>query len=196
MTQKPKGKKLVYVSEEIVDTISEISKKKGTSITKFVEDVLRQAIRMDSIGFSAEEMAETSEAIQVQRVLGGTFVPLDVLNFISNSDDAQGMEQLQAKWFDSGRLYGRYIQERFTNPIVTFRAFLKAMRWDLNEVGISKNSEELKFRCISTSLTLEGTALLSKFIEGAARGMNYRIEQSEFMKGMITMTMIPEGSRA
>lgn len=192
MTQKPRGKKLVYVSEDIIYTISEISKKKGTSITKFVEDVLKQAIKMDSIGFSPEEMAETSEAIQVQRVLGGTFVPLEVLNYISDKGYTQDMEQLQAKWFDSGRLYGRYIRERFPDPIGTFKAFLRAMRWDLNEVRISQNSDELKLRCISTSLTLEGTALLSKFIEGAASGMSYRIEQSEFMKGMITLTMVPE----
>ena len=40
MTQKPHGKKLVYVSEDIVDSISEITQKRGESITKFVEDIL------------------------------------------------------------------------------------------------------------------------------------------------------------
>jgi len=193
MARKPKGKKLVSVPEDTVDIISGITRKKGTSVTKFIDDVLRQAVMIDSIGFSTEDMAAIAEVIQVQRVLGGTFVPLEVLNFVSGSNrDEQQKEQLEQKWFDSGRLYGRYIREKFESPVTTFSKFLRIMRWDLNEVSLIQNGGSLKLRCISTSLSLEGTALLSKFIEGAAYGMGFTAKNKEFIKGMILMSLMPE----
>ena len=190
MTQKSRSKKLVYVSEDIIDRISEISRKKGSSVTWLVEDVLRQAVKIDSLGFTTEEMADVLEVIQVQRVLGGTFMPLDVLNFTSDVEQAQWKEQLRGKWFESGKLYGRYIRERFADPMRTLLTFLRAMRWDLNEVGMNQNGGDLKVRCLSTSLSLEGTVLLSKFIEGAIDGIGFKITNCDLMKGMIVMTVV------
>ena len=106
MTQKSRGKKLVYVSEDIVDSISEITQKRGESITKFVEDILRQGVKVDSLGYNPEEIGEFMEVINVQRILGGTFVPLDVLNHISSPDysprkDVSG-ERTYKKFYGSG----------------------------------------------------------------------------------------------
>lgn len=192
MTQKPRGKKLVYVSEDIVDSISEITKKRGESITKFVEDTLAEGVKVEKLGYAPEEAGEIMEVIQVQRVLGGTFVPLDVLNFVSNPESAQQKQGLDSKWHESGRLYGRYIRERFSDPIKTFRAFLRVMRWDLNEVGFAKEGGTVSLRCVSTSLSIEGTMHLFEFLKGAMAGMGLRIIKSDCMKGMILMDMAAE----
>jgi hypothetical protein len=192
MTLKARGKKLVYVSEDVIDSIAEITKKRGESVTKFVEDMLRQAVKVDTLGFSPDDVSEILEVIQVQRVLGGTFAPLEVLNYLSGPDYSQKGDQLQAKWYESGRLYGRYLKERSQSPIQMLRALLRVMRWDLNEVGVRQEEEVIKFRCVSTSLTAEGTAFLAKFIEGAANGMGYKIILNEYMKGMIVVDLKAE----
>jgi hypothetical protein len=192
MTLKTRGKKLVYVSEDIIDSIAEITKKRGESVTKFVEDMLRQAVTVDSLGFSPNDISEILEVIQVQRVLGGTFAPLEVLNYVSGPEYSLKRDSLQAKWYESGRLYGRYIKERSKSPIQTLRALLRVMRWDLNEVGVRQEEGIIKFRCVSTSLTVEGTAFLAKFIEGAVNGMGYKIILNEYMKGMIIMDLKAE----
>jgi hypothetical protein len=190
MTQKPRGKKLVYVSEDIVDSISEITRKRGESITKFVEDILRQGVKVEALGYAPEDIGEMMEVIQVQRILGGTFVPLDVLNFVSSSEYSSPKERLEEKWHDSGKLYGRYIKERFDDPVKAFRAFLMVMRWDLNEIGLTQEGDSISLRCVSTSLSKEGTSLLFEFLKGALGGMGLRIIKSDCMKGMIIMDLV------
>ncbi len=195
MTQKPRGKKLVYVSEDIVDSISEITKKRGESITKFVEDTLNEGVKVVRLGYAPEDASEIMEIIQVQRVLGGTFVPLDVLNFVSSSESPEQKQGQGAKWNESGRLYGRYIKERFGDPIRAFRAFLRVMRWDLNEVGLNREGDSVSLRCVSTSLSGEGTTYLFEFLKGAMGGMGLRITKSDCMKGMILMEMASEAEK-
>jgi hypothetical protein len=192
MTLKARGKKLVYVSEDIIDSIAEITKKRGESVTKFVEDMLRQAVKVDTLGFSPNDISEILEVIQVQRVLGGTFAPLEVLNYVSGPDYSPKRDQLQAKWYESGRLYGRYLKERSQSPVRALRALLRVMRWDLNEVTVREEEGVIKFRCVSTSLTIEGTAFLAKFVEGVVNGMGYKIILSEYLKGMIVMDLKAE----
>jgi hypothetical protein len=192
MTLKARGKKLVYVSEDIIDSISEITKKKGESVTKFVENMLRQAVKVDSLGFSPDDIYEIVEVIQVQRVLGGTFAPLEVLNYISGPDYSTKRDGLQTKWYESGRLYGRYIKERSQSPVLMLGALLRVMRWDLNEVSVKEEEDVIKFRCVSTSLTVEGTAFLAKFVEGVVNGMGYKITLNEYMKGMIIIDLKAE----
>jgi hypothetical protein len=195
MTQKPHGKKLVYVSEEIVDAISEITKKRGESITKFVEDVLRQGVKVEGLGYPPEAIGEIMEVIQVQRVLGGTFVPLDVLNFISSPEIPPKRDGLEAKWHESGKLYGRYINERFSDPLNKFKTFLGVMRWDVNEIVFTHNGDTVSVRCVSTSLSSEGTRLLSEFLKGAMEAMGFRVLKVDCMKGMIILELLAAGTR-
>lgn len=195
MTQKAREKKLVYVSEEIVDAISEITKRRGESITKFVEDVLRQGVRVEGLGCAPESIGDIMEAVQVQRVLGGTFVPLDVLNFMSSPENTAMKDGLEAKWHENGKLYGRYIKERFSDPLDKFKKFLGAMRWDLNEIGYTQNEDAVSVRCVSTSLSNDGTRLLSEFLRGAMEAMGFRVLKVDCMKGMIIMNLQPAGTR-
>ena len=189
VVDKSKGKKLVYVSEDIINGITEISKKKGTSVTKYIEDMLKQAIRVDGLNFSTEEMGNILEVIQVQRVLGGTFMPLDVLNYVSDQCFEKARDEIRLKWFESGKIYGKYLKERFSSPLKTFQVLLKVMRWDLDEVEIAQNTNNIKIRCVSSSLNYEGTDLLAKFIDGATNGMGYGAEKIDCMKGMIIMEL-------
>ncbi|MBC7120176.1 MAG: hypothetical protein H5T33_01145 [Candidatus Methanosuratus sp.] len=181
MRSPKSGKKLVYISEDLLNNISEISKKKGESITKYIEDLLEQAVRIDRLGFRSEDLADILEVIHVQRTLGGTFVPLDVLNSAIDT----GSNGLSEKWYESGRLYGRYLKARFNDPVNVLKLLLRVMRWDLNEVDAVQECHSVAIRCVSTSLTKAGAASLSKFIEGAMHGMGYRTECEESMKGIV-----------
>jgi len=177
-----KGKKLVYISEGILDEVAAISKKKGESITRYIEDLLEQAVRIDRLGFRSEGLADLLEVIHVLRVLGANFVPLDVAN---SAIEDEGDAGLSEKWYESGRLYGRYIRDRFKDPVGVLGLMLRVMRWDLNEVAAAQDGQSATVRCVSTSLTGPGASSLSKFIEGAMHGMGYRTEKIESMKGMV-----------
>ncbi|MEM3063630.1 MAG: hypothetical protein QW303_08855 [Nitrososphaerota archaeon] len=184
-------KKLVYVPQEILDDVAGVSRKRGETISKFVEDALRQAVRVEKGGYDVKRMAEFFEVMQVSRVLGGVFVPAEVLNFLVKRAYAGEKKSLRGKWRESGVWYGKYLKEKFDDPIHAFKSFLEACRWDLDEVEAKHSSSYVKFVCISSMLTLEGTELLADFIEGAMSGLGFKLEKSDIIKGMLILEFKP-----
>lgn len=182
-----KGKKLVYVSESIVEGIVRVSRDKGESMTKLVEDALEQSVRVNEEGYDVGQVADFFNVMQAHRVLGGVFVPSDVLDFMVEAVYPDMREQLLAKWFESGRWNGKYLKEKSDNPVETFGRFLELSRWDLNEVEVKDLGDSVKVRCVSTVLSNAGTELLAKFIEGVMDGLGYKTEKADCLKGMIIL---------
>ncbi|MCZ2809505.1 MAG: hypothetical protein O2V44_09140 [Candidatus Bathyarchaeota archaeon] len=184
---KSKDKRLVYVPGDIVEEVKDISRRRGESLSLFVSEVLRLALRANSLGYSPREAAEFLEIMRAQRNLGGAFVPIDVLTYLNSKACEAEVEELQAKWYESGKWHGKYLNEKFKDPVQAFKKFLAATRWDLSEVEVRQNQKTVKFRCISTLLTGKATELLAKFIEGAMYSMGYQTDKSDALKGMILL---------
>jgi len=88
-------------------------------------------------------------------------------------------------WFESGKWHGKYLKERFDDPVKSLESFLEASRWDLSEVEVRRFGATARVRCVSTVLTEEATQLLARFIEGIMQGIGYQTEKSDILKGMI-----------
>jgi hypothetical protein len=138
-------------------------------------------------GYDVKQVADYFTVMQAHRVLGGVFVPSSVLDFLVSSVYPDKREQLIAKWYDSGRWHGKYLKEKFDDPITAFGCFLELSRWDLNEVDVKEVNGAMKVRCVSTVLTDEGTEMLTKFIEGVMDGMGYKVGKADVLKGMIIL---------
>ena len=98
---------------------------------------------------------------------------------------ATDKDKLLDLWYESGKWYGKYITEKFQDPVQALADLLQVARWDLNEVNVKVIDDKLKLRCTSTALTKEGTEQLLKFIAGALDGMECKILKKESMKGLI-----------
>ena len=184
---KAKDKRLVYIPGDLVEEVKEISRRRGESLSLFVSDILKLALKANSLGYGPKQAAEFLDAMRSQRNLGGVFVPADVLDYLNNTACGNETEKLQMKWYESGKWHGKYIKEKFQDPVQTLRNFLEATRWDLSEVEVRNGQDIIKFRCISTLLTGEATQLLARFIEGAMHSMGYQTHKSDAMKGMILL---------
>jgi hypothetical protein len=184
---KAKDKRLVYIPGDLVKEVKEITRRRGESLSLFVSEVLKLALKANNLGYSPGQAAEFLDIMQAQRNLGGAFVPTDVLVYLNSTACGAGTEQLQTKWYESGKWHGKYINEKFKDPVQALRNFLEATRWDLSEIEVKQNKSTAKFRCISTLLTGEATELLAKFIEGAMHSMGYRTDKNEALKGMILL---------
>jgi hypothetical protein len=182
-----KEKKLVYVPQDLLEEVARASRSRGETISKFVEEALFQAVGVNNSGYDIQRMAEYFEVMYAQRVLGGAFVPLEVLNYLTNAACKEGQESLNAVWFESGKWHGKYLKEKFEDPVQALKSFLEASRWDLNEVEIKKDGNMVKVRCVSTVLTEEATEVLAKFIEGIMKGIGYQKEKSDCVKSMIVL---------
>ncbi|MEM2169784.1 MAG: hypothetical protein QW186_08310 [Candidatus Bathyarchaeia archaeon] len=185
---KSKGKRLVYVPEELVDEALNIARGRGETISKFVEEAVQLAIQACGTGLSLEKAAEVLKVLQAHRVLGGAFIPQGALEFMIESVYKSSREELLKRWHEDGRLYGRYLRERFVDPVEAIKCFLEVTRWDLNEVYALKEGEDIKLGCVSTTLSLEATELLCSFLEGILRGLGCTIKSLECLKGMIIVS--------
>ena len=183
-----KSRKLVSVSEDLLDQVSRVSRAEGVSLGKLVETSLLQAVKINKLGYRSDQMADFFDVLQANRVLGGLFVPIGVLDFMIEKCGEKSAGRLQALWLESGQWTGKYLAEKFSNPVDAFGRFLELSRWDLNEVDVKASGDSVKIRCVSTVMTLENTNLLAKFIEGAMTGMGYKIEHADYSKGMIILS--------
>lgn len=181
-----KGKKLVSVSETLLDSAAKISREEGIPMGKLVENLLEQALKVNKLKYRSDEMADFFDVLQTNRVLGGLFIPSDVLDFMLNK--CSDTSQLQNLWLESGRWTGKYMTEKFTDPITAFERFLRLSRWDLNEVEVKSAGNTVKVQCVSTVMSLENTRMLSKFIEGALAGVGYKMASADCLKGMLIMS--------
>jgi hypothetical protein len=181
-----KGKKLVSVSEDLLDAAAKVSREEGISLGKLVETLLEQVVKVNKLKYRSDQMAEFFDVLQTNRVLGGLFVPTDVLDFMLEKCRVDSA-QLQTLWLESGCWTGKYLVEKFPDPIMAFVRFLKLSRWDLNEVDVKPSGNAVKIQCVSTVMSVESTTMLAKFVEGAMDGMGYRLVSKDCLKGMLIM---------
>ena len=182
-----RSKRLVYLSEDLIREAMEIARREGKSLGVFVEEAVKIALLAKKLGYELKEVADLLEVTKANRILGGTFVPLNVFNYFIKVASKGKSVRFNEKWYESGRLHGRYLKEKFEDPVRVFKAFLKASRWDLNDIDVINGQDSIKLRCFSTVLTDEGTMALLKYVEGAFHGMGYETIRSDHMRGMIIL---------
>jgi hypothetical protein len=182
-----KDKRLVYVNDDLLAEVAKASRSRGETITKFLEESLIQAIKVTKAGYDLKQLGQFFEVLYIQRILGGVFVPLDVLNFLTNCALKGDKDSLANVWFENGKWHGKYLKERFADPVKALGTFLEVSRWDLSEVEVKRFSAIARVRCISAVLSEEATQLLARFIEGIMQGFDYNLQKCDLLKGMIVM---------
>jgi len=182
-----KDKKLVYVNYDLLEEVAKVSRRRGETITKFTEDALTEAVKISSAGYDLDKLGQFFEILHAQRVLGGAFVPLEVLNFLTDTATKKDKEALSNVWFESGKWHGKYLKEHFSDPQYSLKIFLEASRWDLSEVEVKRFNTTLRVRCVSTVLSETSTNLLARFIEGIMQGFGYQLKKSDLLKGMVSI---------
>jgi len=182
-----KSKKLVYVPEELFDKVKRISKGMGESAGTFVEKAVKLALKAVELNYSPEKAVELLDVIQAQRALGGAFVPQDALNLMIENSQKSQKEQLQTRWYEGGKAHGKYLKEKFEDPVQALKALIELAWWGLSRVEAEQEEETVRLRCVSAALTAEATELLAKFMEGAMHGIGYNTERADYTKGIIIM---------
>ena len=179
-----KGKKLVYVSEDLCEEAKKASRELGYSLIKFVESSVALGLSAAKLGYTPERASEVLSALRAQRALGGAFVPQGVLNLIAEGPEELRKELLRAS-YEAGLAHGRYLREKSQDPLQSLKTFLEVTRWDLSEVEVEQEGRTFKLRCVSTSHTARATELLTKFVEGLISGLGYQVQKVDWMRGII-----------
>jgi hypothetical protein len=81
--------------------------------------------------------------------------------------------------------------EKFDDSVDAFVRVLKEGGWDLNEVTVRRNRENIEFRCVSPFLSQERTLLIRDFIGGAMHSLGYKTKEQECFRGIIRLKFSP-----
>ena len=182
---RSKGKRLIPIPESLLRGLMEASSKEGKTLNGYIAESLQQAVKVSEGGQNLASMVRYFEILQSQKASGAIFTPLNVFDFMINKVYSTDKKKIIDAWFESGKWYGKYILEKFENPVQALASMLQIARWDLNEVNVKEGNGKIKLRCTSTALSKKGTQLLMQFISGALTGMGCKITKNDFMKGLI-----------
>jgi hypothetical protein len=184
MPRTRRGKRLVYVSEDVVAELLEYVAKTGIPLQKLVDEGLKNQVEMLRTGITLEELKTLITMAYYQRASGLTLIPKEILKYLEGRVDQKELEVL---WREAGCWYGKYLKGKASNPAQHLAKLLKTTRWDLDEVEVREEGGNTFFRCVSTNLTKEETTYLRNFIEGAMNCLDYTTESRDEARGIIIL---------
>jgi hypothetical protein len=182
-------KKLIRAPGELVSKLNEAANREGKTLYSCISEIFEQAVRAYEMKRSLKEIIDDYEILEVHKEAGTVFTPRDVIEYLVREvcNENKNDETLARLWYQTGKWYGIYLEERFNDSVEAFLRLLREGRWDLNDVNLNRNGESLEFKCISPFLSQERTKLIQKFIEGAMNSLGYKIQGNECFKGIIRL---------
>jgi len=187
MSDVSKEKKLIRAPDDLVSKLNEAANRQGKTFYSYLTEILEQAVRAYEMKRSLKEIIDHFEILEVHEKAGAISIPREVLDRIINKAYHEDGGVLQQIWSQTGRWYGTYLNSKFDDAVEALSRLLKEGRWDLNEVTVKRNKEQVELRCVSTLLSEERSILLEKFVEGAMHSMGYKAEEGECFRGIIRL---------
>jgi hypothetical protein len=179
---KSSRRKMLAAREDLVDKISEIARKRGT-LYDYVNEVLQEAIRADSLGASLREIIDERGVVKDAKDSGFILVPARLwYDLIDRAYSHLGEDWMRALWYECGQWYGKYYED-----LDRFSAAIKRLLWDLSEFDLSAEGEYLVVKCIILNPSYSHADLLSKFIEGALDIFGYEPLSEDISKGVVNL---------
>ena len=170
---------------DLADKVSEIASRRGT-LYDYVNDVLEQAVRAESLGLTLKEILDDRWIIKSARDAGFTVIPeKTVFELIEDAYKSLGKQKMTGLWYETGQWYGKYYED-----IAKFEASVKRFFWDISEFKVSKEDEHIVLTCLSSKFSEAYTELFSKFLEGAMNALGYNLDESEVSKGIILLKFV------
>jgi len=182
-------KKLIRVPSDIVAKLNEAANRAGKPFYDYTSELLEQALRCNELGRPLKEIMDFFELMTLQRNAGLIITFSDLLNYLISLLYSKQEKELHKKWYEAGIWYGTYLQVKFRNRSIleVFTKILSESWWELSEVNLSKEREGFTLRCVSFTLSLERTKLLTSFLEGVINSIGYEILKKDCIRGMIIL---------
>ena len=139
-------RKMLAAQEDIANEIVELAKRKDMTVYQTVNDILEQAIRVDKMGFTLEEVVEERWMLERAREIGFTFTIEHLLYLTVDSAFEENSEKFLEIWTDMGNWYGKYFKAKHEEPMAAFEAALQLLT-----IGSADYYLDVKSRIVSLS---------------------------------------------
>lgn len=175
-------RKMLAAREDLVDKISDIARKRGT-LYDYVNEVLQEAIRADSLGSSLREIIDERGLIKAARDSGFMLIPERLwYEVVDKGYTFFGEDWMENLWYETGQWYGKYY-----SSLEKFIGEIKKLIWEISELNLYEDEEYLVLKCISPSFSISHSQLFGKFLEGAMEIFGCELVEEDISKGVINL---------
>ncbi|MDK6027828.1 hypothetical protein QPL79_00395 [Ignisphaera sp. 4213-co] len=181
-------RKVLVAREDLVNSLSLVAKKRGSTLYSLTNEIIEQALRAESMGVTLRDVLDTYEVLKANRSAGQMLVPIDVLIAIVSKLTPRDLEEIEKLWKEAGRWYGEYVTIRFREDFrdaQSLEKILKEIRWEFVDLVIQNEGNGMRVRCVSPQIPVELMKLISMFIEGFLEALAYKVERRNIFKGIL-----------
>lgn len=184
-------RKTLFAREDLANRLSVIAKQHGYSLYNLVNEILELAIRAEDEGINLREIFEESRILKTAKREGFILGLENLWYDISELAYEKAREEAIKRWYEAGVwLAKRYATAGTEKPFEAFKRSLEAYTWNVPELKIIEEENNVSIRMISPRFTESYTILYSAFLEGALKTLGYEISEKEVSTGMIRLKAV------
>lgn len=183
---KSMQRKLLAARLDLAEKISEIAARRGT-LYDYVNDVLEQVIRIESMGLSLREMYDEVRVFKSAKDVGFILLPEALVMGLAEKAYKDDRGSLEALFFENGQWYGKYYGD-----VERFEEVLRTYLWSTSEFEIKKSGKGRVLTCLGSSFSVGYLKLLGFFFEGAMDTLGFKTASKDVVKGIIRISFQPK----
>ncbi len=187
-------RKMLAAEEDIANQVVDLANRKGLTVFQTLNDILEQALRVDGMGLTLEDVIEKRVVLERARGTGLTFTVEHLLYDVVDMAYDEAGEKLSAMWREMGNWYGKYLQSKTDRPVEAFEEVMELLTFGTSEFSLERGREgNLSVSCVGERYTKGFTEVLSQFIEAALEALGYGRKEKETSKGIIRIRFEKSG---
>ena len=184
-------RKTLMAREDLANRLGEIAKQHGHTLFNYVNDILELAVQAEEKGINLRRVFEDSHMLKSAREAGFILGLENLWYDISELAYEKARDEAIKRWYEAGVwLAKRYATAGTEKPFEAFKRSLEAYTWNVPELKIIEEENNVSIRMISPRFTESYTILYSAFLEGALKTLGYEISEKEVSTGMIRLKAV------
>ncbi|MBN2336863.1 hypothetical protein JXL21_15010 [Candidatus Bathyarchaeota archaeon] len=183
--------KFILLPAALVTQLRLVSGRLGSSVSRYAEEALDQALRVDEMGSNLKEAVDIYRLVTVQRGAGGISVNRANLDELLKKLHGKRGDEVSRLWYESGAWYGAYLQTKFNGEnIFDFLEKDLLLNWNLDEVVVKQEDVLVSVRCTSFGMSTTLTELLVQYLGGLMSELGYSENERDVLRGLVLIKFL------
>ncbi len=181
-------RKMLAADERLANRIVDMAKRRESTVYQTVNDILEQALRVDEMGLSLEEVVSERGMIEKAKKMGLTFTMENLLYDVVELAYDSSQDKLSEMWREVGSWYGKFFSNKANDGLGYFEEVMTLMTLGNPVFSIERGKKGLvTVSCVGEGFSSGFTSVLSTFIEGVFDTFDMKLTDKENSKGIIRL---------
>jgi hypothetical protein len=181
-------RKMLAADERIANRIVDMAKRRESTVYQTVNDILEQALRVEEMDLSLDEVVSERGMIEKARKMGLTFTMENLLYDVVELAYDNSKDKLSDMWREVGSWYGKFFSNKANDGLGYFEEAMTLLTLGNPVFNIEREKKDIvTVSCVGEGFTHGFTSVLSLFIEGVFETFGMKLDDKENSKGIIRL---------